>query len=48
VKAVETLHPIHWAQLMTYLKLTDNRLGLLMNFNVDLMKNGVERVANRL
>jgi GxxExxY protein len=48
VKAVETLHPIHWAQLMTYLKLTDDRLGLLMNFNVDLMKNGVERVANRL
>jgi GxxExxY protein len=48
VKAVEELHPIHWAQIMTSLKLTDNRLGLLLNFNVDLMKNGVERVANRL
>lgn len=48
VKAVEVLHPIHWAQTMTYLKLTNNRLGLLMNFNVDLMKNGVERVANRM
>lgn len=48
VKAVEVLHPIHWAQIMSYLKLTNNRLGLLMNFNVELMKNGVERVANRM
>ena len=48
IKAVEVLHPIHWAQTLTYLKLTNNRLGLLMNFNVDLMKNGVERVANRM
>ena len=48
IKAVEVLHPIHWAQTMTYLKLTNNRLGLLMNFNVDLMKNGVKRVANRM
>ena len=44
IKAVESFHPVHQAQLMTYLKLTENRLGLLMNFNVVLFKNGVKRV----
>lgn len=44
VKAVESLLPVHQAQLMTYLKLTENRLGLLINFNVTLFKNGVKRV----
>ena len=44
VKAVENLVPIHKAQLMTYLKLTNNRLGLLTNFNTILMKNGIKRV----
>ncbi len=48
IKAVQDLHPIHHAQIMSYLKLTHNRLGLLMNFNVDLMRDGVERVANGL
>ncbi|MBK6550310.1 MAG: GxxExxY protein [Flavobacteriales bacterium] len=48
VKAVEALNPVHWAQLMTYLKLTNNRLGLLINFNVKLLKQGVKRIANNL
>jgi len=45
VKAVETVLPVHQAQLMTYLKLTKNRLGLLINFNVPLLKNGIKRVV---
>ena len=43
LKAVESLAPIHEAQLMTYLKLSGKRLGLLMNFNVVLMKDGIKR-----
>lgn len=46
VKAVEALHDIHTAQLITYLKLTENKLGLLVNFNVPLIKNGIKRIAN--
>jgi len=45
IKSVETLLPIHQAQLLTYLKLTKNRLGLLINFNVALLKNGIKRVV---
>jgi GxxExxY protein len=45
IKAVETVLPVHHAQLMTYLKLTKNRLGLLLNFNVPLLKNGIKRIA---
>jgi GxxExxY protein len=45
VKAVEALLPVHQAQLLTYLKLTQNRLGLLINFNVPLLKNGIKRVV---
>lgn len=45
VKAVEGFHPVHQAQIMTYLKLTKNRLGLLINFNVPLLKNGLKRVV---
>lgn len=45
VKAVETVLPIHQAQIMTYLKLSGHRLGFLMNFNVRLFKLGVRRVA---
>src|SRR6476619_5451089 len=40
VKAVEVLMPVHRAQLMTYLKLSSHRLGLLVNFNVDLIRHG--------
>ena len=45
VKAVEIVLPVHHGQLMTYLKLTKNRLGLLINFNVPLLKNGIKRIA---
>lgn len=45
VKAVEALTSTHHAQLLTYMKLSDIRLGFLMNFNVPLFKQGVKRVA---
>jgi len=48
VKAVDGLLPIHEAQLLTYLRLTATRLGLLMNFNEKTLKEGVKRVVNRL
>lgn len=44
VKAVERLMPIHTAQIITYLKLSKKRLGLLINFNVELMKRGIRRI----
>ncbi|MEQ3662476.1 MAG: GxxExxY protein [Flavobacterium sp.] len=46
VKSVEALNEVHLAQLLTYLKLSDCKLGLLINFNVKLLKNGVRRVIN--
>ena len=45
LKAVTELHPIHEAQLLTYLKLDKKLLGLLINFNVPVLKQGVKRVA---
>jgi len=48
VKAVEGLNDIHLAQVLTNLKLLDCKLGLLINFNVTLIKNGVKRVVNNL
>jgi GxxExxY protein len=45
LKAVEQLAPVHQAQLVTYLKLTRLPVGLLMNFNVDLLKHGIRRVV---
>lgn len=45
IKAVEMLNDVHFAQLLTYLKLTNCKLGLLMNFNVSLIKNGIRRVV---
>lgn len=48
VKAVEKLLPVHIAQLLSYLKLGDYRLGYLLNFNVPHMRNGIKRVVNRL
>lgn len=45
LKAVDALHDIHTAQLLTYLKLTDTRLGLLINFNVPMIKHGIKRIA---
>jgi len=48
IKSVETLNELHFAQLLTYLKLSDCKLGLLINFNTVLLKNGVRRVVNNL
>ena len=45
IKSVEALLPVHHAQLLTYLKLTRNRLGLLVNFNVPLVKQGIKRIV---
>ncbi len=48
LKAVEKLMPIHEAQLLTYLRLSGKRLGLLVNFNVPVVKDGIKRIANGL
>ncbi len=48
IKAVERILSIHEAQLLTYLRLTDKRLGLLINFNEKTIKEGVTRIVNRL
>ncbi|MEA5513827.1 GxxExxY protein [Nodularia sp. UHCC 0506] len=48
VKSVELLQPIHSVQLLTYLKLSNCKLGLLLNFNVLQLKEGIKRVANNL
>jgi len=44
LKSVETILPVHKAQLITYLKLLDKRVGFLVNFNVSLLKNGFHRI----
>ena len=46
LKSVEQLAKVHHKQLFTYLKLADKRLGLLLNFGADLMKEGIKRIAN--
>ena len=46
IKSIEAIAPVHKKQLLTYLRLADKRLGLLINFNVDLIKNGISRVVN--
>ena len=48
LKAVDMILPVHKAQLISYLKLADKRLGFLLNFNTDLMKNGIKRFVNNL
>jgi GxxExxY protein len=48
LKSVETIAPIHKKQLLTYLRLADKRLGLLINFNEVLIKNGITRIVNGL
>lgn len=45
IKAVDTMHPVFKAQLFTYLKLTGRRLGLLINFNVEFIKDSIQRVV---
>ena len=47
-KSVETLLPVHSAQLLTYLKMTGLKLGLLFNFNVEVMRKGIKRIVNGL
>ena len=44
VKSVEALHDVHLAQILTYLRLSHRRLGLLINFNVKMLKDGIRRV----
>ena len=48
LKSVDSLKPIHDAQLLTYLKLTDLKVGLLINFNVPVLKQGIRRLINSL
>ncbi len=48
LKAVETIHPIHSAQILTQLKLANCKLGLIINFNVMHLKDGIKRIANGL
>ena len=48
IKSIEAIAHVHKKQLLTYLRLADKRLGLLINFNVELIKNGISRVVNGL
>ena len=48
IKSVEGVSPVHLKQLRTYLRLMDNKLGLLINFNVELIRDGIRRVVNNL
>ena len=48
LKSIETVAPVHKKILLTYLRLADKRLGLLLNFGVELMKSGIFRVVNNL
>lgn len=48
IKSVENLAAVHKKQLLTYLRLADKRLGLLINFDTELIKDGIGRVVNRL
>lgn len=48
IKSVDSLNDIHMAQILTYLKLSGNNLGFLINFNVPLIKDGIRRVVNNL
>jgi len=46
IKSVDALNDVHMAQILTYLKLSNCKLGFLINFNVILLKNGIKRVIN--
>ncbi len=48
LKSVEAIAPVHPKQLLTYLKITDMKLGLLINFNEKLIKDGITRIVNNL
>ena len=47
LKSVEELKPLHHKQLLTYLRLTDKRIGLLINFNTENLKDGIKRIVNK-
>lgn len=46
IKAIVGIHPVHEAQLLTHLRHSKHRLGLLLNFDVSLMRDGIKRIAN--
>lgn len=48
LKSIDALAPVHSKQLLTYLKIADKRLGLLINFGEELLKNGIRRIVNGL
>jgi len=48
IKSIDAIAPVHRKQLLTYLRLTDKKLGLLINFNVELINDGITRVVNNL
>lgn len=48
IKSIEAIAPVHKKQVLTYLRLMDKKLGLLINFNVDLIKDGITRLVNNL
>jgi len=48
IKSVEQIAPVHFAQTLTYLKLADKKLGLLINFNTKYLKDGIHRIVNNL
>lgn len=48
IKSIESLAPVHYKQVLTYLKLTNTKLGLLINFNEELLKTGIRRIVNCL
>ena len=48
IKSVLDIHPIFYSQVLTYLKLTNIKLGLLINFNTQLIKDGIHRIVNKL
>ena len=48
LKSIEVLAPVHYKQVQTYLKLTGCKLGILVNFNVNLIKEGIHRIVNKL
>ncbi|MBO5172182.1 MAG: GxxExxY protein [Bacteroidaceae bacterium] len=47
LKSVEELKPLHHKQLLTYLRLTDKRVGILINFNTENLKDGIKRIVNK-
>ena len=48
IKSTENLAPVHFAQTLTYIKMKDIKLGLLINFNTKHLKDGIHRIANKL